>query len=376
MSENFSATDEKVNIIAFHLPQFHTFPENDQWWGEGFTEWVNVKRARPLFENHRQPRVPWKQYYYNMLDLDTLRRQAELSQKYGIGGFCYYHYWFDGKLLMEKPVELLLNNKDIKQKFCFCWANEPWTRSWDGKNGSVLVNQRYGRQDDWEKHLQYLIPFFMDKRYIRMDGMPVFVIYRTNNIPCFPEMVQYWKRRCRELGLKGLYLIEERNYYQDRPAATCSDAVLDFEPMYTLQYDRNILEKFTQRIKSNYKNLRFHNGLRFYDYDSIWKHIIKRRRDEVVHDWIPGAFVDWDNTPRRGDEGIVFLNGCPDKFCNYLGQLLNKAKGTKRGLVFINAWNEWAEGAYLEPDQRWDDQYLKAVMRAKQNVGAKTESEA
>ena len=175
-----------MRIIAFYLPQFHNIPENDEWWGDGFTEWVNVKKAEPIYEGHEQPRVPLDGNYYNLLDDDVKIWQAELAKKYGIYGFCYYHYWFNGKLLLEKPMEQMLENKKVDLPFCVCWANEPWTRAWVGEK-KVLIGQEYGTEKEWKEHFDYMLPFFRDDRYIKEDNRPLYVIYRPEIIPCLQE---------------------------------------------------------------------------------------------------------------------------------------------------------------------------------------------
>lgn len=354
-----------IQILAFHLPQFHTFPENDEWWGKGFTEWVNVKNGKAMFEGHNQPRVPLDKNYYSMLSLETLREQARLSKEYGIDGFCYYHYWFNGKKLMEKPVELLLQSKEIEQRFCLCWANEPWTRSWDGKNGCVLMEQVYGEEAEWEEHYQYLFPFFKDDRYIKVDNKPVFVIYRANTIDKFEQMILYLKARAREDGFDGLYVMEERNYYQNAKESENSDAMIHFEPMNTLQNGRSYSEKITQRLKSEYLNKKYKNAIRYYDYDKIWDRLLKEFEKSEAG-VMPGAFVDWDNTPRRKNEGMVFINGGPEKFGKYFELLMDMAVKKDRGFVFINAWNEWAEGTYLEPDEKYGFGYLEEIKKIRE----------
>lgn len=356
-----------IQFIAFHLPQYHTFPENDEWWGKGFTEWVNVKNAKAMFAGHNQPRVPLNDNYYNMLSIDTLSEQARLSKEYGIDGFCYYHYWFNGKKLMEKPVELLLNNKEIEQRFCFCWANEPWTRSWDGKNGCVLIEQNYGGEKEWEEHYQYLLPFFLDDRYIKVDNKPLLVIYRANTIEKYEQMILYLKKRAKESGLSGLYVIEERNYYQSKKESEVSDAMIYFEPMNTLQNGRSFLEKVAQRLKSDFLNKKNKNAIRYYDYDKVWKRLLKEFQKSGA-EVLPGAFVDWDNTPRRKNEGMVFVNGNPEKFGKYFGQLMDIAVSKNRKFAFINAWNEWAEGTYLEPDEKYGFGYLEKIKHIKDNL--------
>ena len=361
---NNCANQNRIKFIAFHLPQFHTFPENDEWWGKGFTEWVNVKGAKKMFEDHNQPREPLNDNYYNMLSLDTLREQAELSVKYGIDGFCYYHYWFNGKKLMEKPVELLLSVKEINQQYCFCWANEPWTRSWDGKNGCVLIDQNYGEEKEWEEHFQYLLPFFSDDRYIKVDNKPVFVIYRANSIRNYEQMICYLKERAKGSGFDGLYIIEEKNYYQNKKESKVSDAIIHFEPMNTLQNGRSLFEKIEQRLESEFFNLKNHNSIRYYNYDKVWYRLLKEYK-KCDKNTIPGAFVDWDNTPRRKDNGMVFLKGNPKKFGKFLEHLVFEAEKKNSEFVFINAWNEWAEGTYLEPDKKYGFEYLEEIKRIK-----------
>lgn len=350
-----------VKLIAFHLPQFHTFPENDEWWGKGFTEWVNVKKASKLFPGHNQPREPLDQNYYDLLSKEILLEQAELSQKYGIDGFCYYHYWFHGKKLMEGPLEMLLENKDIPQKFCLCWANEPWTRNWDGKKSAVLMPQEYGTEGDWELHFKYLSSFFRDERYICVDNKPLFVIYRTESIPEIEKMMAYFSRRAvEELGTE-LFFLEERNGFQRNKVSNQSKGVIEFEPMYTLTYGRSLVQKTFQVLKSDLRNQLYHSKIRTYDYRDVWKELLHRTREQTASNVYSCAFVDWDNSPRRGEQGIVFLNSSPQLFRKYLKQLV--ADSRKRGseLVFINAWNEWAEGCYLEPDETNRHGYLEAV---------------
>ena len=368
---NYSESDNnQIKIIAFHLPQYHTFPENDEWWGKGFTEWVNVRKAKPLFEGHNQPRVPLNNDYYNMLDISTLERQAEQSKKYGIYGFCYYHYWFNGKKLLEKPVELLLEHNEINQRFCLCWANEPWTRSWDGDTGVVLMPQEYGGKDEWEEHFEYLLPFFRDERYIRVDNKPLFVIYRTNSIECCNEMLAYFHKRALEEGLNGLFILEEKNSFQPERESVLTQGAIEFEPLYTLKYGRNIWQKVTQRIWSDCLNKIDKTTMRYYDYKKTWKNLAKRAY-KTDGDIYQCAFVDWDNTARRGENGIVFRKSSPEVFEQGFKSLVAAAKKKDKKLVFVNAWNEWAEGCYLEPDEKNEFCYLEALQNALDKEGAR-----
>ena len=202
-----------MKIITFYLPQFHEIPENNEWWGKGFTEWVNVKKAQPLYEGHEQPRVPLNENYYNLLDPNVQVWQAKIAKEYGVYGFCYYHYWFNGKLLLEKPMENMLKNRDIDIPFCVCWANEPWTRAWVGET-KVLIPQLYGEKREWKEHFDYLLPFFKDSRYICDDGKPLVVIYRPEVIECLNEMLDYWNELAIQEGFEGvLNIISNFNLY-------------------------------------------------------------------------------------------------------------------------------------------------------------------
>ena len=221
-----------MKIIAFYLPQFHSFKENDEWWGKGFTEWTNVKNAKPLFKGHYQPRIPLNKNYYNLTNVDTLKWQADIAKKYGIYGFCYYHYWFDGHMLMEKPMELMLANEEVDLPFCICWANENWTKAWAQHSKKVLISQTYGDRSDWEKHFYYLLPFFMDKRYIYKDEMPIFVIYRPELIPTLRPMLEFWDKLAKENGLKGIiYMYQQHNYdHQTADTGDLFSYAIEYEP--------------------------------------------------------------------------------------------------------------------------------------------------
>lgn len=342
-----------TKLIAFYLPQFHRIKENDEWWGEGFTEWTNVKKSQPLYERHNQPRVPLDNNYYDLSKKETLEKQIELAKKYGIYGFCFYHYYFNGKKLLEKPAELLLENKNINFNYCFSWANEPWTRSWDGKTKDILMPQNYGKEKEWEEHFEYLLPFFKDKRYLKKENRPIFLIYRTNSIPNCEEMINYWNQLAIKNGFNGICLIETLNSFQKKPSLISSDGVVEFEPMLTM---RHYLKPATQLKRLLRKKL---NLLDIVDYGEVWKQIIKRNNDYNKECYL-GAFVGWDNTPRRVKKGLVIENSTPEKFGKYLKNQLDKSTTE---FIFINAWNEWAEGAYLEADTLNNDKYLNEVRK-------------
>ena len=376
--------DQKgVKLIPFYLPQYHTIPENDKWWGEGFTEWTNVKKAEPLFEGHDQPRVPLDKRYYNLMDDNVKIWQAKLAKEYGIFGFCYYHYWFKGgKKLLEKPAEQMLANKDVDLPFCFCWANENWSRNWDGGNREIIMEQDYGMQDDWEKHFQYLLPFFKDERYITVDGKPLFVIYKPEQIIDIQQMAVYFRKRAVESGFPGLCLaFQFPTYYADMfYRDDIFDYRIGFEPVYSRNAERLQQPGTAKKVEllrnvlgenavSSYRKARQgKNGAGFgksqslamYFYDETWEKILNNKWTE---EFLPGALVDWDNTPRN-KHGVVYEGFSIEKFEKYMKCLVKRAKEENKPMIFINAWNEWAEGAFLEPDEKYGYQKLEAVKKA------------
>lgn len=347
-----------LKFIAFYLPQFHKIKENDEWWGEGFTEWTNTQKAVPLFEGHKQPREPLDDYYYDLADIQTLKWQSELMRDYHIHGLCFYHYWFNGKLLLEKPMELLLEHKEIQINYCISWANEPWTRNWDGGSSKILVDQDYGNKEDWKKHFDYLLPFFKDERYIKIDNKPVFTIYLSNGVSCGREMMQYWRQLARENGFSGLYVAETVNAKQNRVCLPDSDACIEFEPCVTL------FGGYTP-----WNGHYFYKSLHLFFYEHVWNRILERNSTYGSREKFCGAFVDWDNTPRVGMKGSVCIGATPEKFRNYLRRLVQKCIREKNDrFIFINAWNEWCEGAYLEPDKDNSYKYLEAVREISEEI--------
>ena len=359
-----------MKLIAFYLPQFHRFPENDKWWGKGFTEWDNVKNAKPLFKGHNQPRVPLDNNYYNLLDVDILRWQSDLAKKYGVYGFCFYHYWFDGKMLMEKPMEILLENEDINQPFCICWANENWTRAWAKKSREVLIGQTYGDKNDWENHFNYLYQFFKDKRYITKDGKPIIIIYRPEIIPTLREMLNFWEKKAKEKGLKGLCFIYQQVFYNHKNESTGDlfDYGIEYEPGYVVhRMQRTNLKLIKSKILHELVH-KFHfkqtlASTIHYDYDEVWDNILNIvPRDEKM---IPGAYVNWDNTPRYKDGASVHVGFTVEKFQNYLiQQIRNTKEKYHKDMIFMFAWNEWGEGGYLEPDTKYGYGVLEAIRNA------------
>ncbi|MBQ1880890.1 MAG: glycoside hydrolase family 99-like domain-containing protein [Lachnospiraceae bacterium] len=348
--------------LALYLPQFHSFPENDEWWGEGYTEWTAVRRAKPLYAGHQQPRVPADGEYYDLSDETgrTLKAQAELAKKYGIYGFVFYHYYFTGHRLMERPAEILLSHPDIDTRYCFCWANETWTRAWYGRKEDVLIRQEYGKEDEWRAHFEYLLPFFTDKRYIKQDCRPMLCIYRTYDIAEFGRMRECFDRWAKEAGLPGIYLVGGRTA-QGRDERGICDAYYYFEPGYSLKQgfkaSGKLLYNISTAARQGYNRI-FHKEVleRRIPIGRIYEAILSR---EYGKNEYPGIIARWDNTPRRGYKGLVYTGASPEKFKDTLCKLNEKIPADS--YVFINAWNEWGEGAMLEADTCEGYAYLEAV---------------
>jgi len=356
-----------MKIIAFYLPQFHAFPENDQWWGKGFTEWDNVRTAQALFNGHVQPRIPLNDNYYNLLDTDVIKWQSKLAKEYGIYGFCYYHYWFDGKLLMEKPMEHMLADKSIDFPFCISWANENWTRAWAQKNKEILISQTYGGKEEWKTHFDYLLPFFKDDRYIKINEKPVMIIYRPEIIPVLRDMLVEWKKLAKENGLKDLCIIYQRastyNHLNSEDGYLF-DYGIEYQPDMVHACQRKTYAMMKRKIL-NAAALKIHHKLNVknviaYNYDETWNRILSLKpRDEKM---IPGAFVNWDNTPRHKEKGSLELEYTVEKFKRYLSNQIVRAKTIyDKDILFLFAWNEWGEGGYLEPDAQEGYGRLEAI---------------
>ncbi len=344
-------------LLAFYLPQFHEIPENNEWWGKGFTDWTNVKKAETLVSNQYQPREPLNDNYYDLSDVEVMKWQSKIAQEHGIYGFCYYHYWFNGRLLLEKPLENMLKDKEVTIPFCFSWANEPWARTWDGQNTNILMAQEYGSEKEWEEHFNYLNQFFKDERYIKVDNKPMLLIYRTEHIPNVNKMIEFWNNLAIENGFNGIYLVETLTVFQNDSFVEKSSAVVEFEPMFTMRTDLSFFQKVYDQLLS-YTN----KGLRSKSYDAVWKTILKRKNDNFKNKKVfLGAFTDWDNSARKGYKGLYFRHMNTNKFKTYFSRQYAKAKKQDSDFLFINAWNEWAEGTYLEPDKKHGYEILKNI---------------
>lgn len=364
-----------MKTIAFYLPQFHPFPENDEWWGKGFTEWVNVKKAKPLYEGHYQPRIPKDNNYYYLLDPEVMRWQISLAKEYGVYGFCFYHYWFDGHLLMEKPVEMFLEDKTMDHPFCICWANEHWTKAWVSKADNVLIAQRYGERKEWTEHFNYLLPFLKDPRYIKNDGKPLVILYRPELIECLNDMLDCWQELAKENGLPGLDFAYQQVQFDVQKQKDDSRFAynIEYQPAYATYDLTKDQHAFLKAVKRNVvkalEKIGIHltisrpQSLTLRDYDAMWQAVLDRKPTDGKS--VPGAFVDWDNTPRRQERGSVFVGACPEKFQKYMTQQIKRAKEEyHQDMLFLFAWNEWAEGGYMEPDEKYGCGYLEALKNA------------
>lgn len=368
--KNKISEPQMVKAVAMYLPQFYETKENNEWWGQGYTEWTAVKRAKALYDGHYQPHIPLNNNYYNLLEKDTMEWQAELAKKANVYGFCFYHYWFkDGRRILEKPAENLLQWRDINIHYCFSWANESWVRTWSNVKGGntwvndennssregadergVLLDQQYGTEKDWKEHFDYLLPFFKDERYIKIDGKPIFMIYRPELVDCMDDMLAYWKNLARENGFPGLFIL----------CANCKDNVwAEVDARYIQEFNYS----YSIDVAPTEEAVHWHDGILTYDYDILWRNIIARRYDIDEKVYL-GACVNFDCTPRHGKKGNLTIGGNPEKFQRYFEELCRKSIRRNNEFVFINAWNEWGEGMHLEPDDKNGNSYLDAVKEA------------
>lgn len=373
-------------LIAFHLPQFHAIPENDAWWGDGFTEWTNVRKAKPLYKEHYQPHVPLE--HYNLLDPDVRNRQAQLAKQYGINAFCYYHFWFNGRRLLEKPVNAILSLGEPDFPFCLCWANEPWTRAWDGGEREILMPQNYSDDDD-RLHIEWLMNVFRDPRYFRIDGKPLFLIYRAAHMSDPKRTTDIWRAAARAAGLGELHLARVESFHQDHgdPRRLGFDAAVEFAPdrnsfapsrrrnLHALRLathhfrqkfsyrtglwlDRLVdpFERFMCSVSAKARATRDHFRL---DYRRVMEYMLAKPEPDYVR--YRGIFPGWDNTARRKTGAVIVEQNTPELYESWLKTLIQTSCGRP---IFINAWNEWAEGCHLEPDARWGHAFLEATARA------------
>ena len=344
-----------AKIIAFYLPQFHPIPQNDQWWGNGFTEWTNVAKAKPLFRGHYQPHIPADLGFYDLRVSETRAAQAELAKAYGIEGFCYFHYWFAGRRLLERPFNEVLASGKPDFPFCLCWANATWTGIWHGSPDRVLIKQTYPGRDDYEAHFKVLLQAFQDSRYIKVDGKPLYLIYRPKDIPELDKVVELWRELAKQAGLPGLYLVGVKHGKQWNPEKYGFDAALLQELPYKVP---RIPWKYPVRKLSQLLN---GCQLSIYSYEEAIDFFNRSRQTDYLE--FPCAIPNWDNTPRSALNGLVLHGSTPDLFRRHFRDTLHKVADVspEQRFVFLKSWNEWAEGNHLEPDLLFGNAYLKVI---------------
>ena len=345
----------QVRIIAFYLPQFHPIPENDLWWGKGFTEWTNVGKAKPLFPGHKQPKVPTDLGYYDLRLIDNIKEQVKLAKEAGIEGFCWWHYYFgNGKMLLEKPLRMVLNDKSVDFPFCLGWANESWEKKlWnkDSIGNTILIEQEYGGKEDYRQHFEIVLPYFKDSRYIKVDGKPLFFIYRPQRIPDCKQFISYWRK----------WAVEELNT-DIHFVAKADELDNDFEEYYNWGFDGVFSNRVLAGARIHQNSLQ--NRLRYITCKLLglprlvnFKEVIKHAQNKYdeKEGVYPGILCGWDHSPRSGRKGIVIYNFTMKLFAKHISEIfeLVKNKNLEHRIIFLKSWNEWGEGNFMEPDMEF-----------------------
>jgi len=352
---NTGSAAADVRLIAFYLPQFHPIPENDLWWGKGFSEWTNVTKAVPLFEGHYQPHLPSELGFYDLRLREVRHEQIALAQQYGIDGFCYHYYWFSGKRLLERPLDDMLADSESTMPFCLCWANENWTRRWDGAEKELLIEQKYA-PGDAAAFAQSLLPFLADPRYIRHKGRPLLVVYKPQAIPDALRTVDVWRDTFRSAGIGEVHVCGALTQGNNDYAGFGLDSGVEFPP-------HNLgTGNVTHDIPVGWSF-----GGTILEFPAVARFLLERRyrHPDVFRTVVPS----WDNTARTGARAQILLGGTPPNYEFWLSEAVRATGGDFPGeerFVFINAWNEWAEGCHLEPDRKYGRAFLEATLRVKQ----------
>ncbi len=360
----------RTKLIAWYLPQYHRIPENDEFWGDGFTDWITVKKAKPLYKGHLQPRIPLNNNYYDLSIKSNVMWQTKLAKEYGIYGFGIYHYWFNNeKNILTKPTDIIYENKDINIKYFLAWDNASWIRSWSGLDGNawapvsekrnynadetgVLIPYILGNESDWENHYNQILHFFKDERYIKVDNKPIFVILQFSDT--INKMCQLWNKLAKKDGLNGIYFIFKNKRWFNWGDNTIR---FNYEPHYSSWLNPT---KWERRIEKTKLLLHLPNEPRVFNYEKIWSKILNNAKNESKNIFL-GAFVGYDDSPRRSKRGIIVEGSSPQKFKEYLSELIEISEKQEKEFLFITAWNEWGEGAFLEPDETYKYEYLNVI---------------
>ena len=360
----------KTKLIAWYLPQYHSIPENDEFWGKGFTDWITVKNAKPLYRRHQQPRIPLNNNYYDLSIKKNVAWQARLAREHGIYGFGIYHYWFNNeKNLLTKPLDIIHNNTDIDIHYFLAWDNASWIRSWSAvygnawapiadnhednrKESGILIPYILGNETDWENHYNHLLPYFKDERYIKVDNKPMFTILQYDeNIE---KMCKYWQILAQKDGFDGMHFIFKNKRWHQWKDNTYR---FNYEPHFDGWENPTIYERKIEIIK---KFLHLPYKKNIYYYDTIWKKILVQAQDSPETVYL-GAFVGYDDTPRRSKTGKIVKSPSSHKFKEFLSKLIEISERQQKEFIFITAWNEWGEGAFLEPDEKERYNYLNVI---------------
>lgn len=362
--------NDPLRVLAVVLPQFHPIPENDKWWGKGFTEWRNVTKARPLFDGHYQPHLPGELGFYDLRLPETRFQQAELAKEHGISGFCYYHYWFNGKEILERPISEILSSRTPDFPFCLCWANENWTRAWDGRSREILLEQKYNDSDDIA-HIRALAPYFSDKRYIRIGGKPLFIVYKVDDLPNPQRTFEAWRSEAIRLGI-GEICLAQFEAHGGQTTRTPRDIGLDISIEFAPDW-RNLGGRYYVTPKAKLAMLfgllsKAYLTHRVCEYNVMKKSILAKATPN--YKFLRCVSPGFDNSPRRPTNATILLNSTPESYEDWLRNAIHWTRDNHTGdmqIVFVNAWNEWAEGNHLEPDEKYGRAYLQATLRAIQD---------
>lgn len=357
----------KTRIISYFLPQFHKIPENDKWWGEGFTEWTNVRNAKPLFNGHKQPKIPGELGYYNLLDEEIRERQSKMALEYGIEGFCYWHYWFGhGKKLLEKPFQEVLKSKKPDIGFCLAWANIDWGGlPYGDLYNRILQKQEYPGKEDYINHFNHLLPAFQDPRYLKINNKPIFVVYNPNGLPDSREFIDVWQNLAIQNGLEGIYFIAYAHF--DYEYELCGfNALTPPSPSHLFMRVRyGFLDRAVHKFSGYRLNQILRGNLRMrnlYDHEAVVRASNYSDIDETIK-FFPSLVPNWDHSPRSREKASVIINNTPELFKKNLENCFDRIKNynDQERIIFIKAWNEWGEGNYLEPDSEFGFGYLRKI---------------
>lgn len=369
-------TEIKIKFLAYYLPQYHPIPENDLWWGKGFTEWTNVTKAKPLFKGHYQPILPADLGFYDLRIPEIQVEQSELAQKYGVDGFIYYQYWFgNDKMLLEKPAEAMLKNPKITIPFCFCWANETWKGIWHGlDNPAILIEQTYQGEIGYQKYFDYLLPFFKDKRYIKVNNMPMFHVYKIEDIPDLELFTETFNNLAKSNNFSGIYFIATHANYNITAKNNLIYGHIGLNIFNEMRYEQSfqfrsnqIIGKIERKLCKIFKFSTVKRNPFVLDYELA----VNKLQTKVLNEkYIPCVVPNWDNSARSGKKSMVFKNANPDNWKQHLSSTVENFKKYKNNpnFIVIKSWNEWAEGNYLEPDIKFGRKWLEAILEVKKKI--------